>query len=97
MPILTFLRENIDSDELGGPSYATIANSQAILGRNGPKRPENRFFEVQESYTTGPLGPPGGSILLILTCLRENIDFDELGDPSYAKIASTQAILGRKW
>ena len=28
--------------------------------------------------------------------LRENIDFDELGDPFYAKMASCQAILGQK-
>ena len=58
------------------------------------------FFEVYESKTARAPGPPGGpwegSILLILTFLGKNIDSDELGDPSYAKIVSCQAILGQK-
>ena len=55
MPVLRFLRENIDFDELGDPSYVIIASSHAILGQKWSKY---RFFEVHESNPTGPLGPP---------------------------------------
>ena len=56
-----------------------------------------RFFEVHHSNAKRLLVPPRGSNLRVLTFLRENIDFAELGDPSDAKIASCQAILGPKW
>ena len=96
MLILTLLRGNIDSDELGDPFYAKIASCQAILGPKRSKMFKKSIFEVHKSNTTGPLGPPRVSMLLILTFLRENIDSDKLGDPSYAKIVSCQEILGQK-
>ena len=96
MFILTILRKNINSDEVEDPSYAKIVSCQAILGQKPSKMVNKSIFEVHKSNTTRPLGPPRGSILLVLTFLRENIDSDELGDPSYAKIVSCQAILGPK-
>ena len=58
LQILTFLRENIDSVELGDPSFAKIASCQASLGQKRSKKVKNRFFEVYKSNTTRPLGPP---------------------------------------
>ena len=92
------LRKNIDSHELGDPFYAILASCQAILGPKWSKNVQKSIFQGSMNLTLmGYYDPLGGSVLRILTFLRENIDSHELGDPSYAILASCQAILGPKW
>ena len=52
------------------------------------------IFEIHESNTSGPQGPPRGVYFAHFDILREKIDSCELGDVSYALLASSQAILG---
>jgi len=50
------------------------------------------IFEIHESNTSGPQGPPRGVYFAHFDILCEKINSCELRDVSYAILASSQAI-----